>query len=222
MHRGPRLGTLPPTSGGPEMSRCLILMRHGETPWNSEARFTTRSDIPLSEEGVVQAEEAAAALAPVRIDRIYSSPMQRAHATARIVASRQASPCGIRTDPRLVEIDAGPFEGMTEQEILAGPLAAAFEQWHRDEGDPVFPEGAEPFDAARERAQRFLDEHAGESGTTLVVTHGSLARLIVSSCFLDADPARHRRLWLDNCRLGVFEWREDRPKLVAFNVRRLE
>ena len=54
-------------------------------------------------------------------------------------------------------------------------------------------------------AASFLDEHAGEDGTTLVVTHGSLARLMVSSYFLGGPPAVHRHLWLDNCRLAVIE-----------------
>ncbi len=170
---------------------------------------------------MAQAEQAADALAPVRIDRIHTSPMQRARTTASIVASRQRDPCSIHVDARLVEIDAGPFEGLTEREIMTGPMAEAFRLWHRDHGNPVFPDGAETYQAARARAQQFLDEHAGAPGTTLVVTHGSLARLIVSSCFLDAEPARHRRLWLDTCHLAVFEWRESTPKLVAFNVRRL-
>ena len=202
------------------MNRRLILLRHGETVWNLERRFTTRTDVELSEAGIDQAQRAADALAEVTIDRIYSSPLRRALRTAEMIAAGHVDGRLVTTDPRLVEIDAGPFEGMTEAELLAGPLAADFARWHTD-GVPEFPDGCEPFDRALARASAFLDEHDGEPGTTLVVTHGSLARLIVSSHFLGGPPPLHRRLWLDNCRMATFEWRGGVPKLVAFNVERV-
>jgi broad specificity phosphatase PhoE len=202
------------------VNRRLILIRHGETVWNLERRFTTRTDVELSEAGIEQARRAADALAEVTIDRIYSSPLRRALRTAEMIAARHGDGCRVTTDPRLVEIDAGPFEGMTEDEIAAGPLAADFARWHTD-GVPEFPDGCEPFDAALGRAADFLEEHDGEPGATLVVTHGSLARLIVSSHFLGGPPPFHRRLWLDNCRMAMFEWRGGVPKLIAFNAERI-
>lgn len=192
-------------------------MRHGETVWNHERRFTTRTDVPLSEAGMAQAHEAAGRLAGTRIDRIYCSPLHRALFTAEAVAEQRSPAPEIVVDERLTEIDAGPFEGKTEEELAEGPLAEAFARWHSDDA-PEFPEGAEPFDHALSRAASFLDEHAGEDGTTLVVTHGSLARLMVSSYFLGGPPPVHRHLWLDNCRLAVIEWRGGVPKLTGFNV----
>jgi probable phosphoglycerate mutase len=202
------------------VTRRLILIRHGETVWNLERRFTTHTDVELSEAGVEQARQAAEALAAVTIDRIYCSPMRRALRTAEMIAGRQASGCTVVTDPRLAEIDAGPFEGQTEQELESGPLADAYARWHTD-GEPEFPDGCEPFDVALRRVSGFLDQHDGEPGTTLVATHGSLARLIVSSHFLGGPPPYHRRLWLDNCRLAVVEWRGGVPKLIAFNAERV-
>ncbi len=196
-------------------------MRHGETVWNHERRFTTRTDVPLSEAGEAQAREAADMLAATRIDRIYSSPLSRARYTAEAVAGVQSPAPAVEIDDRLTEIDAGPFEGKTEDELKAGPLAEQFERWHSDDA-PEFPEGTEPFDRALERAAAFLDQHADEDGTTLVVTHGSLARLMVSSYFLGGPPPKHRHLWLDNCRLAVLEWRGGVPKLTGFNVTRPE
>ncbi|MDX6550349.1 MAG: glucosyl-3-phosphoglycerate phosphatase, partial [Gaiellales bacterium] len=105
------------------MRRRLILIRHGETVWNHEHRFTTRTDVALSETGIEQARAAAESLAAVSIDRIYSSPLQRAARTAEMIAARQGNECPVAADPRLVEIDAGPFEGLTEEELKAGPLA---------------------------------------------------------------------------------------------------
>ena len=72
------------------MNRRLILIRHGETVWNLERRFTTRTDVELSDAGLEQARRAAEALAAVSIDRIYSSPLRRALRTAEMIAARQA------------------------------------------------------------------------------------------------------------------------------------
>ena len=192
-------------------------MRHGETVWNSEHRFTTHSDVPLSEAGAAQAHAAAAALATTAIDRIWCSPLQRARVTAETIAAAQSSRPPVSVDERLTEISAGPFDGHTEEELAASPMAEAFAAWHTD-GEPRFPEGTESFDSALTRASAFLDQRGGEPGTTLVVTHGSLARLMVSSWLLGGPPPLHRHLWLDNCRLAVIEWRGAVPKMVGFNV----
>lgn len=201
--------------------RLLLMIRHGETVWNHDGRFTTRSDVPLSDAGMAQAREAAQALAATRIDRIYSSPAARARVTAETIAANQPSPQpAVEVDPRLVEIDAGPFEGLTVAEIQAGPLAAEFAAWHRDD-DPRFPPGTETFTSAIDRASSFLHDVRGLPGITLAATHGSLARVIVATLVLEADPSRHRRLWMDNCRLAAIEWLPGgHPRLAGFNLRR--
>jgi broad specificity phosphatase PhoE len=199
------------------MRERLMLMRHGETVWNAEHRFTTRTDVELSAAGLEQAAEAARALSAVGIDRVFASPLSRARRTAELIAAAQATDCPVLVDERLTEIDAGPFDGKTTEELEAGPQAEAFAGWHTD-GDPVFPEGTETFDHALERITAFFADHHDEPGTTLIATHGSLARLIVSSHLLAAPPPQHRRLWLDNCHLAVVEQRDGIPKLVGFNV----
>jgi probable phosphoglycerate mutase len=197
--------------------RTLLLIRLGESAWNAVRRFTTHSDVPLCEVGLRQVGAAAATLAATEIDRIYSSPLRRARVTAEMIAARQPGRPAVVADDRLTEIDAGPFEGMTGDQLRSGPLADDYARWHTNI-DPQFPEGAETFDAALARAAAFLDEHAGETGTTLVVSHGSLTRLIVSSYCLGGPPPLHRPLWLDNCRMVVVEWRGGLPKITGFNV----
>jgi broad specificity phosphatase PhoE len=203
-------------SGTTSTERRLILVRHGVTVWNTEARYTTRSDIPLSDAGIAQAEAAAAALQPVHIDRILCSPLGRARSTGEIIAAAQSGgPPPLQVDERLIEIDAGPFEGLTAAEINAGPLAEAHTLWHSDT-DPVTPPGAETLESARDRAAAFFADVSALPGTTLAATHGSLARVLVASVVLGAPPPAHRRLWLDNC-----HWVEIRfgrlPRMVAFN-----
>ncbi|HVG88199.1 MAG TPA: histidine phosphatase family protein [Gaiellales bacterium] len=198
------------------MRERLMLMRHGETVWNAEHRFTTRTDVELSAAGLEQAAEAARALSAVGIDRVFASPLSRARRTAELIAAAQAADCPVLVDERLTEIDAGPFEGMTSAEIAAGDLAEAYHGWHALGTE--FPPGTERFDDALARASAFLADHAGLPGSTLVVTHGSLARLIVCSHFLGGAPRNHRRLWLDNCRLALFQERDGEQKMMGFNI----
>ena len=203
-------------SGNPSPERRLILVRHGATVWNTEGRYTTRSDIPLSPACIEQARATAAALASEGIDRILCSPLGRARETAEIIAAAQTPGApAVTVDERLTEIDAGPFEGLTAAEINSGPLVEAHTLWHSDT-DPVTPAGAETLSSARSRAAAFFADACGLDGTTLAATHGSLARVMVASVVLGAPPAAHRRLWLDNCRWVVIDL-DRRPRLVAFN-----
>jgi broad specificity phosphatase PhoE len=192
-------------------------VRHGATAWNTEGRYTTRSDIPLSDAGIAQAQAAAAALALIEVDRVFCSPLGRARRTGEIIAAaqRRGTP-EVIVDDRLTEIDAGPFEGLTADEINAGPLAEAHTLWHSDT-DPVTPAGAETLESARTRAAAFFADVSGLDGTTLAATHGSLARVLVASVVLGAPPPAHRRLWLDNCHWVVIRL-DPRPRLVGFNL----
>jgi glucosyl-3-phosphoglycerate phosphatase len=203
-------------SGNPPAERRLILVRHGVTVWNTEGRYTTRSDIPLSAAGIEQARATAAALAATRIDRVFCSPLGRARMTGEVIAAAQrGGEPPVAVDARLTEIDAGPFEGLTPAEINAGPLAEAHTLWHSDT-DPVTPAGAETLESAHSRAAAFFDDVSGLDGTTLAATHGSLTRVLVASVVLPAPPAAHRRLWLDNCHWVVIRLGR-RPQMVAFN-----
>ena len=64
----------------------IYIIRHGQTELNSRKVLQGRSDHPLNERGIAQAEEAAEKLKSVSFDAVYSSPLIRAIQTARIVA----------------------------------------------------------------------------------------------------------------------------------------
>ena len=85
----------------------IYIIRHGKTELNKAKVLQGRSDFPLNEEGVRQAEEAAARLGDVAFAHVYSSPLIRAVQTAEIVAP-QIRPV---IDERLIEMDYGPYEG---------------------------------------------------------------------------------------------------------------
>jgi len=93
----------------------FFLVRHGETEWNREGKYTGQTDIPLNRTGKMQAEEAARQMASVQPDVIFSSDLIRAVETAEIIARRIKIP--IKKDERLREINQGEWEGMHVDEI---------------------------------------------------------------------------------------------------------
>lgn len=96
----------------------LILIRHGESTYNLEKRYTGQTDVPLTEKGVLQAKITADyILENYKIDEIYSSDLNRAIETARPIADSLGLP--IKTDGRLREIYAGEWQGLLFSEVKA-------------------------------------------------------------------------------------------------------
>ena len=86
----------------------IYLFRHGETDWNKERRLQGQSDIPLNAFGRELAIKTAAALETIPFDRAFSSPLDRAVETARILLGSRST--YLTTDHRLMEINFGDCE----------------------------------------------------------------------------------------------------------------
>lgn len=93
----------------------IILVRHGQTKWNSEGRVQGRTDIPLNARGMAQAEAVGEWLSGRKIDAVYASPLMRAHDTAKAIADRQGV-C-VKLLGEMIEIDFGLWEGKTSCEL---------------------------------------------------------------------------------------------------------
>ena len=96
------------------MKTLLCLVRHGVTDWNYEARAQGVADIPLNAEGERQAGQVAARLGRESWNVLYSSPLQRAAATAAAIGRQVGLP--VRLEADMVERDCGPVEGTTWRE----------------------------------------------------------------------------------------------------------
>ena len=92
----------------------ICLVRHGETDWNKEGRVQGSIDIPLNEDGILQAQECAEFLQQFSWDIIITSPLQRAKQTAEIINEKLQIPFIVMDDFR--EKNYGDAEGMTIQE----------------------------------------------------------------------------------------------------------
>ena len=97
----------------------LILLRHGESQWNLENRFTGWKDVPLTKTGIIEASLSAEKLVEndIKLSTIQTSLLQRAVNTAKIISERMKFPIEkIEYDWRLNERHYGALEGLNKSE----------------------------------------------------------------------------------------------------------
>lgn len=104
-----------PTSAYPQLQITkLVLLRHGQSIWNRDKKFTGWSDVPLSPKGEEEAKQAAYLLkqANITFDLCFASSLQRATTTAQLVLSAMRLDIPIIAHWRLNERHYGALEGM--------------------------------------------------------------------------------------------------------------
>ncbi|HSE80061.1 MAG TPA: histidine phosphatase family protein [Gaiellaceae bacterium] len=167
----------------------IYLARHGESDWNAELRWQGHADRPLTERGRRQAAELADRLADVVLAALYSSDLERARATARIVA--EARRMDVVVLPELREIDVGSWSGLTRAEAEER-FPAAYRRWA--DGAQGWDDG-ETYEQMTERVVRAIlniaQAHPGDS--VLVVAHGGPIRALHATA-LGIDLAAHRKI----------------------------
>ena len=157
----------------------VLLVRHGETPWNAEGRYQGQTDIPLSALGEEQARKLGARLADVAITRAIASPLLRAHRTAEL-ALGVARESMLTTDAGLQEIHHGDWEGKLAHEIADGD-GERFAAW-RSAPESVLMPGGESLDHVLDRAWPALQRacaNLGADDTLLMVAHDAVNRVLL-------------------------------------------
>ena len=199
---------------GLQFSMRLFLVRHGETEWNAERRAQGRSDIDLSEAGRCQAQALAQALAEESIAGVYSSPMQRAHATATIIAAPHGLPVVVHSG--LNELDQGDLEGL-KQEEMRERYPELLRRWVAGDTSVKLP-GGESMEELQSRVwtavQDILIQH--QVSTVAIVSH-NLAILAYICKALGVPLSVFRRLRQQTGSLNLFEVNDGHHTLVRFN-----
>ncbi len=115
----------------------LILIRHGESQWNLENRFTGWVDVPLSEKGKQEAKDAAQKLRSYRFDCAFTSKLSRAQETLRVILEASAQ-TGIPTqfDQALNERHYGALQGLNKSEMVQKFGAEQVHLWRRSYDTP--------------------------------------------------------------------------------------
>ncbi|MGN6111438.1 MAG: histidine phosphatase family protein [Luteimonas sp.] len=157
----------------------LLLARHGETPWNAEGRYQGQEDIALSATGEAQAHALGERLRDVRIDRAVASPLKRARRTAELALGEARTPM-LATDPGLMEIAHGEWEGLLAAEIRERDPERA-RAWREAPHEVLMP-GGESLQHVLDRAWPALEracDGLGDGDTLLVVAHDAVNRVLL-------------------------------------------
>jgi probable phosphoglycerate mutase len=189
----------------------LILVRHGESTGNAAALLLGRIDAPLTERGLEQAR----ALGPsvIEVDRVISSPLQRARDTAEALGTGVP----IEIDERWIEVDYGELDGR--------PLGSVPpEMWATWRSDPNFrPPGGETLFELGTRVRSACEElfetdgkGARAKGAVVVVTH--MSPIKAATCWtLGLGDIGAWRLYLATASITRIGWGPTGPVLNSFN-----
>ena len=157
----------------------ICLLRHGETAFNADGnKYCGRTDIPLTEKGISQAQRMNELLKEYSFDHIFCSPLQRAKTTAEIASG---SPEKVQVDERLIEVDFGQWEGKRSEDFIAEDPNS----WYNWLSDPEGFEAGRTGENAKQvinRLESFYNElmEKYDGQTILVVGHNGVNRLFMS------------------------------------------
>ena len=183
----------------------LILIRHGETVWNSQQRMQGHSNSDLSEEGRAQIESLGQWMKNVSFDHIYSSDSLRARQTAEAITKYSGHT--LKIDQRLREKNLGVFEGLTTEEAKERH-PEIFRLFKTAGSNYVIDEG-ESTQQLLDRALEFIEEirlmHLDKR--VVLVTHGGVVRVLIKHT-LGLSVGSPTRFLIKNTGLFRLVWNE--------------
>jgi probable phosphoglycerate mutase len=193
----------------------IIFLRHAQAENNVERVLAGRSDgIPLTDLGLQQAEKIANFLEPLKISAIYSSPIERALHTTKIVSNKLN--LQYKIDHRLTEIEMGSFSGMLYEEMFA-KHGNIFLKFYQD--NPLIEKnGVETFSNVKKRVLDMvnycLQKHDNEN--ILLVTHMDPIKAMLSTV-LQLKPESLYELIIRNASLTIVKKEQSNFSIVAIN-----
>ncbi len=168
----------------------LVLLRHGQSQWNFENRFTGWKDVPLTEQGIDEANNAGLLLKKndIRIDKVYSSVLQRANKTAEIALNCHKIDKLFKNglliytkDERLNERNYGDLVGLNKAETAEKFGKDQVQIWRRSYDTP--PPNGESLKDVVTRVSPFFDEIIQplilDNKNILIAAHGNSLRAIM-------------------------------------------
>jgi 2,3-bisphosphoglycerate-dependent phosphoglycerate mutase len=205
----------------PKQSK-LVLIRHGQSLWNLENRFTGWVDVPLTERGQEEARAAAAQIQDLRFQVAYTSVLKRAEDTLAIILKSLGQMPPVIRDPALNERHYGDLQGLDKAEAASRFGKEQVHIWRRS-FDIEPPNGESLADTAR-RTQPFFDRairgDLKQGKNVLVVAHGNSNRSIVM--LLDRlNPSEVMKLELATGLPVVYTFSLD-GEVIAKEVRELK
>ncbi len=197
---------------------CVIIVRHGQSGYNTERRIQGRTDAStLTEKGRNDASIVGKALSNILFNAIYSSPLQRAKHTADIIhnelATHPEQSAVIQVSDLLLEIDLPLWEALLTSQVKQ-KFVEDYQTWHqRPDQLRMLLNDAEGtrehfpvlalYEQARQFWQEVLSHHQGE--TILIVGHNGINRALISTA-LGIPPSRYHSIQQSNCGITVLNF----------------
>lgn len=185
----------------------ILIIRHGQTAWNTQKRLQGHSDIPLNENGRLQAVTLAKILRDEPLDAIFSSDLQRAYQTAYEIAKIHNLP--VHQDRSFRERCYGICEGMKDGEIREA-YPESYKAWYAADPDHFFPDGERKTESPRQfhhRAVNAIREAATRypGKKIAIVTHFG----VIETAYRTAQNiplGTHCRMPVLNTSINRFRW----------------
>ncbi len=188
---------------GNRMSSELWLIRHGETEWSLSGQHTSRTDLPLTEEGERSAARLKTALHGKQFALVLSSPMRRALDTAHLAGYQPEISGDLR------EWDYGSYEGKTTAEIQLG--VPGWTIW-----SPTPPPGGETAAQVASRADHLIARSVAAGGDVAVFGHGHMLRVLAAR-WLGLEPQGGRYFALSTASVSVLGGERDLHVIRLWN-----
>ncbi len=162
------------------MPGSLILVRHGQSLWNLENRFTGWVDIGITDHGQEEARSAGRKLQHLSFHQAYTSNLIRAHHTLELILeTTNHTHLPIERHEALNERHYGELQGLNKEEVARQHGAEQVQRWRRS--FDIRPPGGESLADTVARVQPFLETRllpAARTQNILVVAHGNSIRAV--------------------------------------------
>jgi len=191
----------------------LILVRHGETPWNVGKIYRGRSDVELDELGIKQAELLGKYLTNYGLAAIFSSPLKRALDTANIIARYQK--IDVQIADGLVDFDYGEWQCLPEREVER-LYPTLLNEWRNNPHKVRMP-GGESLEDIRKRAITVVNDVISKcQGSVVLVSHRVINKVLICS-LLGLDNSHFWNIKQDVGGITVFNYLDGRYILTRHN-----
>jgi probable phosphoglycerate mutase len=194
----------------------IIFLRHGQAENNTRRILAGRTDgVPLTKTGIEQAGNIAKYLKHIDVSAIYSSPIERASNTAKIVADYNS--LNYELDDRLIEIEMGKFTRMNYDDMFA-KHGNVFLKFY--ENDPIIAEHkVETFPHVQERVRDMVDyvikKHKNQN--VVLVTHMDPIKSMLSTV-MELKPKILFEMIIANASLTIVKEYDEKFSLSAINA----
>jgi probable phosphoglycerate mutase len=184
----------------------LWLIRHGETEWSASGQHTGRTDIPLTEAGIRQAQALGRYLAGRAFALVLTSPLSRAADTCGLAGYGDVA----QPSDDLLEWDYGQAEGRTTAEMRRE--RPGWSVWNGG------PPGGETVEQVGDRADRVIARAVEASGDAALFAHAHVLRILAAR-WLGLPPGDGQLFILGPASVSVLGWEREGRVISRWNDR---